>query len=76
MHRRHKHTPRLPHWQQRRNDLIARRRAPVEAVFSALKRFYGLRRAKGLTLERNTARLMAAVTAYNLRRASSLLAGP
>ena len=76
MHRRHKHTPRLPYWQQRRNDLIARRRAPVEAVFSALKRLYGLRRAKGLTLERNTARLMAAVTVYNLRRASSLLAGP
>ena len=76
MHRRHKHTPRLPHWQQRRNDLIARHRAPVEAVFSALKRLYGLRRAKGLTLERNTARLMAAVTVYNLRRASSLLAGP
>ena len=75
MHRRHKHMAALPYWQQRRNRLISRRRAPVEAVFSALKRLYGQSRAKSLTLERNTARLMAAVTAYNLRRAS-LLAGP
>ena len=74
MHRRNKHMASLPPWQQRRNDLIARRRAPVEAVFSALKRFYGLRRAKSLSLERNTARLYAAATAYNLRRAS-LIAG-
>ena len=70
MHRRNKHMASLPPWQQRRNDLIARRRAPVEAVFSALKRFYGLRRAKSLSLERNTARLYTAATAYNLRRAS------
>ena len=75
MHRRHKHMAALPYWPQRRNRLISRRRAPVEAVFSALKRLYGQSRAKSLTLERNTARLMAAVTAYNLRRAS-LLAGP
>ncbi len=75
MHRRHKHISALPRWQQRRNDLIARRRAPVEAVFSALKRLYGQRRARYLTLERNTARLVATVTAYNLRRAC-LLAGP
>ena len=75
MHRRHKHMAALPLWQQRRNRLISRHRAPVEAVFSALKRLYGQSRAKGLTLERNTARLMAAVTAYNLRRAS-LIAGP
>ena len=40
-----------------------------------LFRFCALRRARSLTLERNTARLMAAVTVYNLRRAS-LLAGP
>ena len=64
----------LPSWQKRRNDLIARRRAPVEAVFSALKRLYGQRRAKSLTLERNTARLYAVATVYNMRRAS-LLAG-
>jgi len=69
MHRRHKHLPVLPRWQQRRNHLIARRRAPVEAVFSALKRLYGLGRARYRTLARNTARLIAAATAYNLRRA-------
>jgi IS5 family transposase len=72
MHRRHKHIAVLPPWQQRRNNLIARRRAPVEAVFSALKRLYGLARARSLTLERNLARLLAIVTAYNLRRAAIL----
>ncbi|MDZ4381535.1 MAG: hypothetical protein U0942_09360, partial [Parvibaculum sp.] len=41
MHRRHRYMSELPRWQKRRNDLIARRRAPVEAVFSALKRLYG-----------------------------------
>jgi len=75
MHRRNKHMAALPHWQKRRNDLIARRRAPVEAVFSALKRLYGQRRARSRSLERNTARLFAVATAYNMRRAC-LLAGP
>ena len=56
MHRRNKHRAALPPWQKRRNDLIARRRAPVEAVFSALKRFYGLRRARSPSLDGNTAR--------------------
>ena len=74
MHRRNKHIAELPPWQKRRNDLIARRRAPVEAVFSALKRLYGQRRARSCSLERNTARLFAAATVYNLRRAC-LLAG-
>ena len=74
MHRRNKHMAALPPWQQRRNDLIARRRAPVEAVFSALKRLYGQRRARSCSLERNAARLFAVATVYNLRRAS-LLAG-
>lgn len=74
MHRRNKHMAALPPWQQRRNALIARRRAPVEAVFSALKRLYGQRRARSCSLERNTARLFAVATVYNLRRAS-LLAG-
>ena len=74
MHRRHKYLPALPHWQQRRNTLIARRRAPVEATFSALKRLYGLRRARYRSLKANTNRLIAIATAYNLRRAG-LLAG-
>ena len=75
MHRRHKHIARLPHWQQRRNDLIARRRAPVEAVFSAGKRLYGLGRARYASLASNAARALAIFTAYNLRRAA-LLCGP
>jgi IS5 family transposase len=75
MHRRHKYLPALPHWQQRRNNLIARRRAPVEAVFSALKRLYGQSRARCRSLARNAARLLAVVTVYNLRRASLIVGG-
>ena len=74
MHRRHKHIAELPRWQQRRNALIARRRAPVEAVFSAMKRIYGLGRARCLTLARNTADILAFATVYNLRRAILLTA--
>ena len=73
MHRRNKHMASLPPWQTRRNVLIARRLAPVEAVFSALKRLYGLRQARSRSLERNTARLYAAATVYNMRRASLLM---
>lgn len=69
MHRRHKYLPVLPYWQQRRNDLISRHRAPVEAVFSAFKRLYGQTRARCRTLARNAARLIAVATVYNLRRA-------
>ena len=75
MHRRHKHIARLPRWQEKRNALIARRRAPVEAVFSAGKRLYGLTRARYASLLRNAARAIAVFTVYNLRR-SALLAGP
>jgi IS5 family transposase len=63
-------SPRL----QRRNALIARRRAPVEAVFSALKRWYGLARARYATLERNAARAIMAITLLNLCRARRRLA--
>lgn len=73
MHRRHKHIVELPHWQQRRNQLIAKRRAPVGAVFSAMKRIYGQGRAHCLTLARNTADVLAFATVYNLRRATILL---
>lgn len=74
MHRRHKYLPRLPRWQQRRDRLIARRRAPVEAVFSAMKRLYGKGRARCCSLRANAADYLAFATAYNLRRASILLA--
>jgi IS5 family transposase len=59
---------------QRRNDLIARRRAPVEAVFSAMKRLYGKARARCCSLLVNAADYLAFATAYNLRRACILLA--
>lgn len=74
MHRRHKHQPALPRWQQRHNQLIARRRAPVEAVFSALKRLYGRGRARTASLARNIGDFAAVLTAYNLSRAVRLLA--
>jgi IS5 family transposase len=74
MHRRHKYLPELGRWMKRRNALIARRRAPVEAVFSAMKRLYGKARARYCSLAANTADYLAFATAYNLRRASILLA--
>jgi IS5 family transposase len=74
MHRRHKYMPELPRWMKRHNDLIARRRAPVEAVFSAMKRLYGKGRARCCSLLVNTADYLAFVTAYNLRRTCILLA--
>jgi len=74
MHRRHKYMPELPHWMQRRNHLIARRRAPVEAIFSAMKRIYGKGRARCCSLTVNAADYLAFATAYNLRRACILLA--
>lgn len=74
MHRRHKHMPVLPRWMQRRNQLIARRRAPVEAVFAAMKRVYGKGRARCLSLGRNLGDYLAFLSIYNLRRASLLTA--
>jgi transposase, IS5 family len=70
LHRRHKHMAALPRWQQVRNALIARRRAPVEAVFSAMKRLYGRGRARCHSLARNAADLFAFLTVFNLRRAT------
>lgn len=75
MHRRHRYMPVLPRWLARRNRLIARRRAPVEAVFSAMKRLYGKARTRCYSLERNTADYLAFATIYNLRRAA-IIAGP
>jgi IS5 family transposase len=70
MHRANKHHPVLPFWMQRRNQLIARRRAPVEAVFSAMKRLYGKARARCHSLQRNAADFFAFLTVFNLRRVS------
>lgn len=69
MHRRHRYMPSLPPWQARRNQLIARRRAPVEAVFSAMKRLYGKARARCHSLSRNAADFFAFLTVLNLKRA-------
>ena len=74
MHRRHKFMPELPRWLARRNDLIARRRAPVEAVFSAMKRIYGKARARCHSLAANAADLIAFAAVFNLRRAANVLA--
>jgi len=72
--RRHKSEPPLSPRQQRRNDLIARHRAPVEGVFSQMKRFYGWSRTRCHTLARNAADLFAILTVFNLKRAVKLRA--
>lgn len=71
-YRRHKSEPVLDRWKKRRNDLIARFRAPVEGVFSQAKRFYGLARARCHTLIRNQGRAFAVLTVFNLKRAIKL----
>jgi transposase, IS5 family len=73
MHRRHKYMPVLPHWMQVRNRLISRRRAPVESVFSAMKRIYGKARTRCHSLTANAADFLAFVTVFNLRRATAVL---
>ena len=73
MHRSHKNQRALPHWQRRRNALIAPLRAPVEQVFGTLKRGYGYRRVRYLGLRRNATELWLKCTAYNLKRAVRLL---
>jgi hypothetical protein len=56
-----------------RNHLIARRRAPVESVFSAMKRIYGKARTRCHSLTANAADFLAFVTVFNLRRATAVL---
>lgn len=68
MRRANKWHPALPRWRRRWNDLVARRRAPIEAVFSAMKRLYGLARARCTSLARNAADIFAFAAIYNLRR--------
>ncbi len=73
MHRRHRYMPVLPRWMAARNRLIARRRAPVESVFSAMKRLYGKARTRCHSLLANAADFLAFATVFNLRRASNVL---
>lgn len=72
MHRRHKHQAGLPRWQQVRNRLIARLRAPVEGVFGTLKRVFRRARSRYCGLSRTRADLLRVLTLYNLRRAARL----
>jgi len=72
-YRRNNIEPELTGWKKRRNDLIARLRAPVEGVFSQLKRLHGMGRARCHTLARNLGRALAALTAFNLKRAAKLV---
>lgn len=74
MHRSHKHQPCLPPWQERRNALIAKQRAPVEAVFGSLKRLHGRTRVRFMNFVANLADFLRLATVYNLRRAANLLA--
>jgi transposase, IS5 family len=67
MHRAHKHQALTPR-QHRRNELIGRRRAPVEQVFARLKRLYGWARVRYRGLARNAVHLLLLCTAMNLRR--------
>lgn len=71
-HRRNNVEPPLERWSKQRNDLIAKLRAPVEGVFSQLKRLHGFGRARCHTLARNQGRAFAALTAFNLKRAVKL----
>lgn len=74
MHRPNKHHPELPARHKRRNRLIGRIRAAVERPFAVLKQHYGLRRMRFFTLARNRVHTVLACCAYNLRRATTVLA--
>ncbi|MGP9822832.1 IS5 family transposase [Salinarimonas sp. NSM] len=73
MHRRTSNGQELPRWKERHNELISRRRAPVESVFSVVKRLYGQARARCHRLGTVSADAVAAVTVYNLKRALRLI---
>lgn len=75
MHRSHKHQAGLPYWQQRRNALISKRRAPVESVFGTLKRSYGYWRVRYFSLGANEVQAQLLSIAFNLRRAERLVWG-
>jgi transposase, IS5 family len=74
MRRPNKHHPELPPRHKRRNRLIGRVRAAVERPFAVFKTRYGLRRMRFFTMARNRVHTVLACCAYNLRRASTVLA--
>jgi IS5 family transposase len=59
-------------WEVRRNELVARARAPVESLFALLKNTYRFCRARYRGLARNASAFYLAITAMNLRRWSVL----
>ncbi len=76
MHRSHKHQQELPHWQKRRNKLIARRRTTVEKVFGTLKRSYGYSRVRYRGLGRNGVEMWFKLMAYNMRKSTNWASCP
>ena len=73
MHRSHKHQQVLPHWQQRRNELLSPIRSKVEKVFGTLKRSYGYQRVRYRGAKRNALEMWFKLMAFNLRRADRIL---
>jgi len=71
-HRSHKNQTALPHWQTKRNALIAKRRAPVEQVFGTTRRVFGYARARSSRFLTNLADVYRLATVFNLRRAAGL----
>jgi IS5 family transposase len=59
-------------WVIRRNELIARARAPIEPLFALLKNVHHFARVRYRGLGRNAGAFFLAVTAMNLRRWSAL----
>ena len=66
----HPLTPR----QQRRNALIARRRAAVETTFATWKRRMGFARTRYVGLAKVTGQVLLTAMAFNLRRVAALTA--
>jgi IS5 family transposase len=55
-------------WERRRNELLVKRRAPIEPLFALLKNVYGFARARYRGLVRNAAALQLAAAAINIKR--------
>lgn len=68
MRRWHWSWPAPSRWEERRNKLLVKRRAPVEPLFALLKNVYRFARARYRGLLRNGAALHLAATAMNLKR--------
>jgi IS5 family transposase len=74
MRRWHWAWPAPSRWEERRNKLLVKRRAPIEPLFALLKNVYRFARARYRGLSRNDAALHLAATAMNLKRWSAMAA--